>query len=100
MQINSLFSPFLFTGLLLFPSCKPDKKMMVATGEASNVLITTADVSGEIIDIGEGITQHGHCYSKTVDPTISGTKTELGTKAAAGIFTSNLTGLDPKTKYY
>jgi uncharacterized protein (TIGR02145 family) len=97
---NKLILLFVIALNLPIPSCEPDKKMAVETGEASNVLITTADVSGEIIDVGEGITQHGHCYGKTPGQTISGTKTELGTKAAAGVFTSNLTGLDPETRYY
>jgi hypothetical protein len=100
MKTNKLIFPIISAGLLLLSSCEPEKKMLVATGVASNILITTADVSGEIIDIGEGITQHGHCYGKTTNPTISGTKTELGTKAAAGIFASNLTGLESETKYY
>ncbi len=100
MNFNKLVLNFFFAAALLVPSCEPEKKMMIATGEVSNVLITTADVSGEIVDIGEGITQHGHCYGKTPGPVTSGTKTELGSKTTPGIFTSNLTGLDTETKYY
>jgi len=100
MKATRLILYFIIAGALSVPSCEPDKKMAVETGSASNVLITTADVSGEIIDIGEGITQHGHCYGKTPGLTTSGTKTELGTKTSAGVFTSNLAGLDPETKYY
>jgi uncharacterized protein (TIGR02145 family) len=100
MKTNKFIFPLLFPRLLLLPSCEPEKKMLVATGDASNILITAADISGEIIDIGDGITQHGHCYGKTANPMITGTKTELGALTAAGTFTSKLTDLEPETKYY
>jgi uncharacterized protein (TIGR02145 family) len=100
MKITRLILFIIITGTLYIPSCKPDKKMAVETGEVTNILTTTADVSGVVIDVGEGATQHGHCYGKTPGLTTSGTKTELGIKAIAGVFTSNLTGLDPETKYY
>jgi len=100
VMMNKIGLYFFLTAVLIVSSCEPDKKMMVSTGEASNILLTTVNVSGEIIDTGEGITQHGHCYGKTTGPTTSGTKTELGTKTTAGVFTSNLTGLDTETKYY
>jgi len=73
--------------------------MSVETGDVSNISTTTADVSGTVIDVGEGATQHGHCYGTSASPTISGTKTTLGV-AVMGNFTSNLTGLEPATTYY
>ncbi len=73
--------------------------MAVETGEVSNILTTTADVSGTVIDVGEGATQHGHCYGTSTGPLISGTKTALGV-AVKGDFTSSLTGLEPETEYY
>ncbi|OFY64903.1 MAG: hypothetical protein A2V64_13505 [Bacteroidetes bacterium RBG_13_43_22] len=90
---------FILTGAMSVPSCEPDKKMAVETGEVANILTTTADVSGTVIDVGEGATQHGHCYGTTAGPLITGTKTSLGT-AVPGDFTSSLTGLEPETKYY
>jgi len=73
--------------------------MLVETGGVSNISTTTADISGTVIDVGEGATQHGHCYGTSASPLISGTKTTLGV-AATGNFTSNLTGLEPSTTYY
>jgi len=99
MKTKKLILFLIIVGLAFVPSCKPEKKMLVETGEVSNIMITTVDVSGTIIDVGEGATQHGHCYGTTTGPLIAGTKTSLGT-AAPGDFTSSLTGLEPETKYY
>src|SRR4030042_3933200 len=99
MKINKLILNIILTTVLFVPSCNPDKKMAVETGEVSNISTTTADVSGTVIDVGEGATQHGHVYSTTAGPLISGTKTSLGT-AVTGDFTSNITGLQSSTKYY
>jgi len=90
---------FILTGAMSVPSCEPDKKMAVETGEVANISTTTADVSGTVIDVGEGATQHGHCYGTIAGPLITGIKTSLGT-AVTGDYTSNLTGLEPETKYY
>src|SRR4030042_432947 len=99
MKYKRLVLLFFITGLLIIPFCEPDKKMLVETGDVSNISTTTADISGTVIDIGEGATQHGHCYGTETGPSITGTKTSLGT-AVKGDFTSSLTELDPETKYY
>jgi hypothetical protein len=98
MKNNKLILFFILAAALSVPSCEPDKKMAVETGEVTNILTTTADVSGVIIDVGEGAIQHGHCYGTTAGPLITGTKISLGT-AVPGDFTSNLTGLEPETLY-
>src|SRR4030042_1198560 len=99
MKPKKLILFLILAQALVVPSCEPDKKMAVETGEVSNISVTTASVSGTIIDVGEGATQHGHCYGTSSNPKTSGSKTSLGV-AAAGDFTSNLTGLQPSTKYY
>jgi len=99
MNINKIILAMIITGALLTPSCEPGKKMRVETGVASDISTTTANVSGKVIDVGEGATQHGHCYGTSAGPAVSGTKTALGV-AAAGDFTSSLTGLQPSTTYY
>src|SRR4030042_4613141 len=99
MKYKRLILLFFITGLLIIPFCEPDKKMSVETGDVSNISTTTADVSGTVIDVGEGATQHGHSYGTAAGPTVSGSKTALGV-AANGDFTSSLTGLQPSTKYY
>jgi uncharacterized protein (TIGR02145 family) len=101
MKTNKLILIVLLPGLMLLQSCRNvEKEMAVSTGEPQNVLATTANVRGEIIDLGEGATQYGHCYSTSQNPT-----TALPTKTAKGIpevgeYTSNLTNLNPSTKYY
>jgi uncharacterized protein (TIGR02145 family) len=99
MKNTRLILFFIISGALSVPSCEPDKKMAVETGEVSNISVTTADVSGTVIDVGEGATQHGHCYGTNTSPEIDGTKTSLGIPVT-GDFTSSLTGLQPETKYY
>src|SRR4030042_6627486 len=99
MTTNKITLLFILAAVLSVPFCEPDKKMLVETGDVSNISTTTADVSGTVIDIGEGATQHGHCYGTETGPSITGTKTSLGT-AIKGDFTSSLTELDPETKYY
>jgi len=99
MKTNKLILFVIITGILAVHSCEPDKKMLVETGDVSNISTTTVDVSGTVIDVGEGATQHGHCYNTSGSPAVSGTKTALG-MAAKGDFTSSLTGLEPSTTYY
>jgi hypothetical protein len=74
----------------------------VKTGTISNISASRASVSGEIVDIGEGISAYGHCCSSTSGPTLeqNEVKTNLGSKAGKGEFVSNLSGLKPSTTYY
>ena len=86
---------------LIVPStCKKlEKSMLVSTGEVTSITTNSADASGQVVDLGGGATQHGHCYSTAANATIAGTKAELGVPAAGG-FTSQLTNLTAGTKYY
>jgi hypothetical protein len=91
---------FILSGCFIIPSCnKNEKQMLVTTSTVTKILVTTAEVSGEILDLGEGATQYGHCYSTRANPEIIDTKTELGAPVI-GNFTSNLTGLVPESNYY
>jgi uncharacterized protein (TIGR02145 family) len=100
MKTNKLILLTLLAGSIFLLTCKKvEKLMLVKTGTISNILITTADISGTVLDLGDGATQHGHCYATSPNPNVSGTKTELGTPALGG-FTSALTGLTSGTKYY
>jgi len=73
--------------------------MLVTTGEISNLTANSGEVTGMVIDLGAGATQHGHCYSTNPNVSIAGTKSQLGLPSAGG-FTSQLTNLDAGTKYY
>lgn len=94
---------FIFSVLITqaFLSCKKlERSMFVSTGAVTEIHTNSAQVSASIIDIGEGVLQHGHCYSKTADPALSGQKTSLGRADANINFTSQISGLEPGTKYY
>jgi hypothetical protein len=94
LSISLLAICFLFqTG------CKKET-VLVVTGTVSNVLSTTANISGFINTAGEGIKKYGHCCAKSPNPTILDIKSEFGTTIGLGEFTSFLYGLEPGTKYY
>ncbi len=75
--------------------------MAVSTGTISDITYNSAKVSGQIVDLGEGVNQHGHCYGKTPNMLLTNTdfKTELGIPNT-GSFTSPLVNLEAETKYY
>ncbi|MDO9152913.1 MAG: LamG-like jellyroll fold domain-containing protein [Paludibacter sp.] len=73
----------------------------VTTEAAKNITETTASITGEVATVGStNITQHGHCWATTQNPTINETKTTLGSKTSIGTFTSNLSSLVAGTTYY
>jgi uncharacterized protein (TIGR02145 family) len=75
--------------------------MFVTTPPAININYTSANVKGELMDIGEGITSYGHCWAKTSNPTISGSKSVINGMPPKQVeFTSDLRALTPGTKYY
>ncbi len=60
---------------------------------------TTAVGGGNVLsDGGQTVTARGVCYSTSQNPEISDLKTSDG--FGTGEFTSNITGLNPNTKYY
>ena len=84
-------------------SCEKGKftrEPKVETGQVSEILTTSAKVSGEIIDIGEGLVEHGHCWSTNSYPTIADYKTEMGTVRETGTYTSELLNLEAGIKYF
>lgn len=71
----------------------------VTTAVVSEISATTSVSGGNITnDGGQAITARGVCWSTNQNPTISSSKTTNG--IGTGIYTSNLTGLIPGTKYY
>jgi uncharacterized protein (TIGR02145 family)/uncharacterized repeat protein (TIGR02059 family) len=102
MSKKTVFLIFLLTVCFIISTCerKFEKVMEVSTGTSTDITSNSATVGGQIIDLGEGVTQHGHCYAKTPTPTVAGLKTQLGVPVVTGDFTSNLKDLEPGTKYY
>ncbi|NTW34350.1 MAG: DUF1566 domain-containing protein [Bacteroidetes bacterium] len=71
----------------------------LATASVSEITPITASCGGEIFsDGGATITARGVCWATGQTPTISDSKTSDGT--GAGMFTSNITGLNTSTTYY
>jgi hypothetical protein len=90
--------------MISFFSCKKEKEriMRVSNDSISDVSYTTAKAYATIIDPGEGIDQHGHCWSTNTEPTIVAIEnmTENGPNNKTGLYSSIMTGLSPGTKYY
>ena len=87
--------------MFIHTSCKDlEKEMLVSTGTSSDVTATSARISGEIIDPGNGVIEHGHCYAKTPHADLRNQKTELGSATAKGVFVSTLSNLEAGTTYY
>ncbi|HJV78648.1 MAG TPA: DUF2271 domain-containing protein [Paludibacter sp.] len=73
--------------------------LALTTTAPSGIATTAATAGGNITsDGGLVITARGVCWSTSTAPTISNSKTTDGN--GTGVFTSNLTGLQPNTKYY
>jgi uncharacterized protein (TIGR02145 family) len=89
--------------LLIIISCeKRDFKLVakVTTKPVSSFTATTAEVSGEITDIGNGIDHYGHCWSLKKDPTTTDSKTSLTTSLKPGTYSSTLQNLEPLKTYH
>jgi len=83
-------------------TCKKlEKEMMVKTGVVENISFNSAEVTGEIVDIGNGISQYGHCYGLSSDLTVQNSlKTAFGNASKPGSFTSTIRDLQNGMKYY
>ena len=85
-------------GIIVF-SCRPEDNPSVSTGEVTDITATAATCAGNVsADGGAAIIARGVCWSTTQFPTISDSKTSNGT--GLGVFTGNITGLEPYTTYY
>ena len=74
-------------------------KPTVTTTAASLITPTSASSGGNVAaDGGDDVTVRGCCWSTSVNPTVSDSKTTDG--AGIGSFTSSLAGLDPDTAYH
>ncbi|MDR2810780.1 MAG: carboxypeptidase regulatory-like domain-containing protein [Tannerellaceae bacterium] len=70
-------------------------------GQASGITYSSAQVSGTLTSLGSSaVTQHGHCWSTSPNPTVTDNKTTLGGTSVLKSFSSNITGLSANTTYY
>jgi hypothetical protein len=73
----------------------------VTTQAVTGISTTAADGNGNITDLGStNPTGHGFCWNTTGTPTIGDSFKDIGAASATGVYTSDMTGLSPKTTYY
>ncbi len=71
----------------------------VTTASITNISTTAATGGGNVISQGDTpVTQRGVCWSTSPDPTTADNQTNDG--SGTGVFTSQLTGLEPGATYY
>lgn len=85
-----------------FETSEKPQAPQVETGSVSNIKVHQAQAAGNIVKLGneQGITQYGHVWGTTANPTVANGKTELGATKSAGAYTSTLTGLTPGQTYH
>ncbi len=73
----------------------------VSIGKASDIQKNSFSVSGEIKSTGGiSLSDYGHCWSTSQNPTTSDSRTSLGSRSAEGSFSSDVTNLAEGTTYY
>ncbi len=89
------------TYITFFISCsKIEREPKVETGTISDITTTSARAAGNIIDLGNGINDYGHCWSVTSNPTITDSKSSSGQATKTGTYASDLKNLNPEETYY
>jgi hypothetical protein len=103
MNLNCrLLNLILILFLAVNISCEKEKLIaipLLKTGDPTDTAARSATITGEILDVGEGIEQYGHCYSLSVTPTVENTKTEKGGTSSKISFSSELTNLEAGQNY-
>jgi uncharacterized protein (TIGR02145 family) len=94
-----------FIAFIFLISCERIDYKRVAkvdTGTVTEMNAYSAEIKGEILDVGDGgITHYGHCWSEKANPEIEHSNfTSFRNKLERGSFTSILSDLSPETKYY
>jgi len=99
MKNSKKFMFSLISFFIVLSACEKGE-ILIETGEVSDIFTTTATVTGNILSVGDGIKQYGHCYSTLPNPSFSDSKTEYHATIGTGTFTSYLQGLEPGVKYF
>jgi uncharacterized protein (TIGR02145 family) len=89
--------------LFVIPNCKPEEiiiQTQIETGQITVITDSTAVVSGYFTELSGNVSEFGHCWSLSSNPTISDNLNKQSQIASIGPFTSNLSQLKAETKYY
>jgi uncharacterized protein (TIGR02145 family) len=78
---------------------KPEHVTIIETGTVQEVTSTSVTVTGNIIDVGEGIYTYGHMASTDSSYT-ENTRKSILASPKTGIYYSTVTCLNPDTLYY
>ncbi|HAS42307.1 MAG TPA: hypothetical protein DCS93_17650 [Microscillaceae bacterium] len=84
-------------------TCTPldiQRKTRFITKEVTVTSSSILTATGDILDLGDVATDHGHCWGTTPNPTVEDNKISLGMVTNRGLFTSQITNLNPSTTYY
>ncbi len=103
ISLLCIITIILFT--TLFNSCEKEseKVMKVKIDSVYDISETSAKVTSTILDLGAGIEEHGHCWSKNPVLEYGDDDVEIkeeGKVTRVGAYNSNISGLEPETKYY
>lgn len=93
----------IFCCLLANVGCAPlevKRTTRLITKEVAVVSAIEVAATGDIIDIGEPLLDHGHCWAVSPSPTIDSSRSSLGGTNTRGVFTTAVTNLNPDTQYY
>lgn len=97
-EIILLKSLTTLTDTLVINQAKAPFVPTLSTYEASNITASSISTGGNINSDGGGeVLARGVCWSKSENPTIEDSKTSSG--KGTGVFTTEITGLEPGTKY-
>jgi uncharacterized protein (TIGR02145 family)/uncharacterized repeat protein (TIGR02059 family) len=89
--------------LISIYSCKKDellRQAKVQTLSVSEIMAITAKAEGDLIDLGTGITEHGHCWGLSANPVITDFHNSLGAASKTGSYKSALQNLVSAKLYH
>jgi uncharacterized protein (TIGR02145 family) len=91
----------LVTSLAFHFSCsKREREPRVSTTDITDITLNSAIVTGDITDLGDGVTDHGHCWSLLRNPHISDSKISFGPASKTGTYLSELKLLRSGRTYF
>lgn len=70
------------------------------TKEVSIVSAVALNATGEVLDIGDPLMNHGHCWATHSAPSLADSSSALGNLTTRGVFTTAIGNLEPDTRYY
>ena len=97
------FYPIIVIGFILYLTngCKKEGVPVITTTNVSNITMTTATCGGSMtVDEGSTVIACGVCWSTGMTPSITDNKTSDVDNMFSGVFSSNIIGLNPSTKYF